>query len=60
MQNKLRKSSTDKALTGVCGGIAEYLGVSSLGIRILFIILPANLLIYLILVFTIPDGPPSL
>ncbi|GIN99144.1 hypothetical protein J6TS1_50140 [Siminovitchia terrae] len=60
MQNKLRKSSTDKLITGICGGIAEYFGVSSLGVRLLFIILPASLLIYLILAFTIPDSPPSL
>ncbi|TMN23349.1 PspC domain-containing protein [Lentibacillus cibarius] len=60
MQNKLRKSATDKAISGVCGGIAEYFGISSLGVRILFIILPANLLIYIILANTIPDSPPSL
>lgn len=59
MHNKLCKSSTDKLLAGVCGGIAEYLGISSLGVRILFIVLPINLLIYLILVYTIPNGPPS-
>ncbi|MDY0393959.1 PspC domain-containing protein [Virgibacillus halophilus] len=60
MQNKLRKSTTDKAISGVCGGIAEYFGISSLGVRILFIILPANLLIYIILANTIPYGPRSL
>ncbi|UJL47107.1 PspC domain-containing protein [Virgibacillus sp. NKC19-16] len=60
MQNKLIKSSTDKAISGVCGGIADYFGISSLGVRILFIILPANLLIYLILVYTIPNSPPTL
>ncbi|GAB3068574.1 PspC domain-containing protein [Virgibacillus ainsalahensis] len=60
MQNKLRKSSTDKAISGVCGGIAEYFGISSLGVRLLFIILPTNLIIYLILVYTIPGSPPTL
>lgn len=60
MQNKLRKSSSDKAISGVCGGIAEYFGISSLGVRILFIILPANLLIYIILANIIPESPPSL
>lgn len=59
-QKKLRKSSTDKAILGVCGGIAEYFGISALGVRILFIILPANILIYLILAYTIPDAPLSL
>ncbi|MBD1222082.1 PspC domain-containing protein [Virgibacillus halodenitrificans] len=60
MQNKLRKSSTDRSIAGVCGGIAEFFGISSFGVRILFIILPANLLIYIILANTIPDSPPSL
>nr|WP_084715761.1 PspC domain-containing protein [Virgibacillus sp. SK37] len=60
MQNKFRKSSTDSSIAGVCGGIAEFFGISSFGVRILFIILPANLLIYIILANTIPDSPPSL
>jgi phage shock protein C len=60
IQNKLRKSSTDRSIAGVCGGIAEFFGISSFGVRILFIILPANLLIYIILANTIPDSPPSL
>ncbi|CAM4023138.1 PspC domain-containing protein [Lederbergia lenta] len=60
MQNKLRKSSADKALFGVCGGIAEYFGISSLGVRLIFIFLPANLLIYIILANTMPNSPRSL
>ncbi|ASK62307.1 PspC domain-containing protein [Virgibacillus phasianinus] len=61
MQNKLRKSAKDKSISGVCGGIAEYFGISSLGVRIIFIVLtPANLLIYIILANTILDSPPSL
>ncbi|WP_369792737.1 PspC domain-containing protein [Virgibacillus sp. SK37] len=40
--------------------MAEFFGISSFGVRILFIILPANLLIYIILANTIPDSPPSL
>ncbi|WP_010095630.1 PspC domain-containing protein [Ornithinibacillus scapharcae] len=60
MHRKLRKSSTDKALTGVCGGVAEYFGISSFGVRLLFIVLPANYLIYLILAVSLPDTLPSL
>ncbi|WP_106497222.1 PspC domain-containing protein [Lentibacillus sp. Marseille-P4043] len=60
MNNKLRKSATDRSITGVCGGIAEFFGISSLGVRLLFIFLPASLLIYLILANLIPDRPPSL
>ncbi|WP_079505053.1 PspC domain-containing protein [Mesobacillus jeotgali] len=61
MKNNFRKSSTDKSIAGVCGGIAEYFGISSLLVRLIFIFLPgANILIYLILVNTMADSPPSL
>ncbi|MEL3971166.1 PspC domain-containing protein [Rossellomorea oryzaecorticis] len=60
LQKKLIKSRTDKSISGVCGGIAEYFGISSLGVRLLFIFLPANVLIYLILVNTMPDSSRTL
>ena len=41
MNKKLRKSVTDKSISGVCGGIAEYFGISSFMARLLFIFLPA-------------------
>ena len=34
---KLRKSSSDRLLAGVCGGIAENFGINSLWIRLLFV-----------------------
>ncbi|PKR76708.1 PspC domain-containing protein [Halalkalibacillus sediminis] len=58
--NKLRKSSTDKAITGVCGGIAEFFGVSSIAVRLIFVFLPGSLPIYIILVYFLPEIPPSL
>lgn len=54
MQNKLKKSSRDKVISGVCGGIAEYFGISSLAVRIIFFILPASLLVYLVLAYFMP------
>lgn len=61
MKNKLRKSSKDKFISGVCGGIAESFGISSLTVRIIFILLPgANIPLYLILANTMSDSPPSL
>ncbi|MBT2681754.1 PspC domain-containing protein [Bacillus sp. ISL-35] len=61
MKKKLKKTSTDKSIRGVCGGIAEYFGISSLAVRLIFILLPgANVLLYLILVNTMADSPPSL
>ncbi|WP_374054517.1 PspC domain-containing protein [Rossellomorea sp. FM04394] len=60
MKNKLKKSRTYKSISGVCGGIAKYFGIPSFGVRLLFLFLPANVLIYLILVNTMPDTPRSL
>jgi phage shock protein C len=59
-KRKLRKSSTDKSLFGVCGGIAEFFGISSLSIRLIFILMPGSLLIYIILANTLPESLPSL
>ena len=60
MKKRLRRSATERSLTGVCGGIAEYLGVSSFGVRLIFMILPVSFLIYIILANTIPDSRSSL
>ena len=34
MEKKLRKSATDRKISGVCGGIAEYLGFDSTLVRL--------------------------
>ncbi|WP_433748047.1 PspC domain-containing protein [Falsibacillus pallidus] len=60
MDNKIRKSQTDISITGVCGGIAEYFGIPSLIVRLIFIFLPANILVYIILANTMPDSPRGL
>ncbi len=38
-QGQLKRSSTDRMLGGVCGGIANYLGVDSTLVRIGFVVL---------------------
>ncbi|WP_423188732.1 PspC domain-containing protein [Alkalibacterium sp. f15] len=54
--NKLRKSSNDRVLFGVCGGIAEFFGISSLLVRVLFVILsPLDFILYIILAIIIPN-----
>ncbi|MFS0821856.1 PspC domain-containing protein [Bacillus sp. 1P02SD] len=61
MNQKLRKSSTDRAIMGVCGGIAEFFGISSFAVRLIFLLLPpANIVIYLILANTMSDNTKSL
>lgn len=34
MEKKLKKSAADRKLSGVCGGIAEYLGLDSTLVRL--------------------------
>lgn len=59
MPAKLKKSSTDKMLAGVCGGLAEYLGWDATIVRILFVILAFTygfaILAYFILAVVMPD-----
>ncbi len=58
---KLYRSNTDKAIFGVCGGIAEYFGVDSLIVRLLFVLVSfgygSGLLVYLIAALVIPKKP---
>ncbi|KOO37162.1 PspC domain-containing protein [Priestia koreensis] len=57
---KLYRSQTDRKLAGVLGGIAEYTGIDSSLLRILFVLgilfsvgsLP---LIYLVWIFVVPN-----
>ena len=58
---RLYKSSTDKAIFGVCGGIAEYFGIDSLIIRLVLVLFTlafgAGLLFYLIAALIMPKRP---
>ncbi|SMO34515.1 PspC domain-containing protein [Gracilimonas mengyeensis] len=59
---KLTRSRTDKKLTGVCGGLAKYFGISSTVVRIMFIVLTPvmsgfNFLIYFGLSLAMPKEP---
>ncbi len=38
MEKKLYKSNTDKKICGVCGGIAEYLGIDSTVVRLIWVL----------------------
>ena len=68
MSTKITKSKTDKVIDGVCGGIAEYFGVDSVLVRLVFIALVflngLGLMLYIILVIIMPgagqaDRPPK-
>ena len=63
MKNKLHKSSTEKMLFGVCGGLAELLEASNINIdvsviRIIWALLScfygAGVLVYFVFAFVLP------
>jgi phage shock protein C len=59
----LRRSTDDKVLGGVCGGIARYLGVDAVLIRLLAVVLAivgggTGLIAYLIAWIVIPKDRP--
>jgi len=61
MNKPLTKSSDNKYLFGVCGGLSEYTGIDASLIRVLFVLgtfLTGSLifLIYLILAFILPKA----
>ena len=61
MEKKLYKSNTDKKLCGVCAGIAEYLGIDSTVIRLLWVLgtlfVGAGILAYIIAAIVMPNKP---
>ncbi|MBZ2174627.1 PspC domain-containing protein [Schnuerera sp. xch1] len=61
MQKKLYKSSRDKKLAGVCGGIAGYLNIDSTVIRLIWVIISlaygTGIIAYIICALIMPDKP---
>ena len=60
-EKKLYKSSTDKKLAGVCGGIAEYFNIDSTLVRLGWVVFCAlggsGLLAYIIMAIIMPSRP---
>ena len=59
MKRKLTSSHYDRKIAGVCGGVAEYFGIDSTIVRILFVLFaltPINgVLVYLLAWLLIPE-----
>jgi phage shock protein C len=62
-QSPLRRSSTDRMLGGVCGGLAQHTGIDALLWRVGFVGLTvtggAGVLVYLVLWVLMPAGPTA-
>lgn len=60
-EKKLYKSSTDKKLASVCGGIAEYFNIDSTLVRLGWVVFSllggSGLLAYIIAAIIMPDRP---
>ena len=50
------RSKKDKVISGVCGGIAEYLNVPSILVRAIFIFLPVSILVYALIAYIFPES----
>ncbi|WDT64856.1 PspC domain-containing protein [Companilactobacillus crustorum] len=60
MKSRITRSSTDRMLAGLCGGLGEYFGIDSTWIRLGFIFLTPftyflTVLVYIICVFSFPE-----
>jgi phage shock protein PspC (stress-responsive transcriptional regulator) len=60
MKGKLVRSRTDQMISGVCGGLAAYLGIEAIWVRLFFVLtVLANgfgLVVYLILWIIMPEA----
>jgi len=57
---KLTKSQTDSKIAGVCGGLAEYFGIDSTLVRVIYLIFTfvgvgSPIILYFLLAIIIPD-----
>ncbi len=61
MEKKLYRSTKDKKLGGVCGGLGEYLNIDPTLVRLLWVLFSctagAGLLAYIVCLFVIPSAP---
>ena len=59
-QPRLMRSENDKMIAGVCGGIAGYLGIDTVFVRLAFLLLllasGVGLILYVILMIIMPRG----
>ena len=63
MEKKLYRSTTNKTIAGVCGGLAEYLNIDPTIIRVIWALVAlsgAGLIAYLVCALIIPEKPSDI
>ena len=63
MEKKLYRSTTNKTIAGVCGGLAEYLNIDPTIVRVIWALVAlsgAGLLAYLLCALIIPEKPDDI
>lgn len=57
---RLRRSTTDRVVSGVAGGMAQHFGVDPVWVRLAFVLTTiwggVGLVVYLVLAFVLPEG----
>ena len=60
IMRQLKRSATDNKIAGVCGGIAEYFGIDSKIVRVLFAIFAlsggSGIFLYIVLAIIMPKA----
>ena len=65
MKGKLYRSKKDRKISGVCGGIGEFVNMDPTVIRVLWVILSIlstgfpGLIIYIVMTIIVPEEPDS-
>ena len=64
MDDRLYKSTTDRPLAGVCGGLAVWLGIDPSLVRVVWVLLAlisggVFMLLYIVMAVVVPDAPPG-
>jgi len=64
VKKKLYRSRNDRKLEGVCGGVAEYLGIDATLVRLAWLLVALaggpGFLLYIIMVLVVPEEPEFL
>ncbi len=62
MNSQLTRSSTDRMIGGVCGGLAEYFNIDSAIVRLVFVLAVLSgisPLVYVVLWIVMPEQKPA-